>query len=78
VTENAELRETRRCDECGTDYFAAASQMVSLCPECAHWLYGYARCAHDFGPGRCSRCGWDGSASAYVRGLQAQAPEGSL
>jgi hypothetical protein len=30
--------EIRCCDECGSDYFAAASQMFELCPECARWL----------------------------------------
>lgn len=47
--------------------------MASLCPECAHWLYGYPNCAHDFivGPGKryCRRCGWDCSRSDHVREL---------
>ena len=60
--------EVRCCDECGSHYFAAASQMSRLCPECAHWLYGYPRCAHSFAGSTCSWCGWDGSASEYVRG----------
>lgn len=64
--------QTRCCDECGSDYLAAASQMASLCPECAHWLYGYPRCAHEVRQGRCSKCGWDGSVSAYLRGLRAR------
>ena len=67
--------EMRCCDECGSDYFAAASQMAQLCPECAHWLYGYPRCQHLFASGRCSRCGWDGSVSAYLRKLQSQPAE---
>ncbi len=65
--------QTKCCDECGSDYLAAASQMSHLCPECAHWLYGYPRCGHEFAEGRCSKCGWDGSVSAYLRTLQAQA-----
>lgn len=63
------------CDECGSDYFASASSMSQLCPECSHWLYGYPRCPHEFTEGRCSKCGWDGSVSDYVRGLRAQRSE---
>ena len=47
--------------------------MSALCPECAHWLYGYPPCEHVFEASdagkRCTRCGWDGSQSAYVRKL---------
>lgn len=67
-----EHRPTKRCDECGSDYFGAQSPMAQLCPECSHWLYGYPRCPHEFAGGRCSKCGWDGSVSEYVRGIQAQ------
>lgn len=65
--------EIRCCDECGSDYFAAASRMARLCSECAHWLYGYPRCDHQFAGQRCAKCGWDGSVSAYLRTLQAEA-----
>jgi NMD protein affecting ribosome stability and mRNA decay len=65
----------RCCDECGSDYIAAASQMSRMCPECAHWLYAYPRCPHEFELGRCSRCGWDGSVSAYLRSLHAERGE---
>ncbi len=71
----AERSETKCCDECGSDYFAHTSQMLWLCPECAHWLYGYPPCAHEFVQGRCSKCGWDGAVSAYLRKLQAQSGE---
>ena len=59
---------TRRCDECGGGYLAASSKMASLCPECAHRLYGYPPCAHEMADGRCTKCGWDGSTSAYLAG----------
>jgi NMD protein affecting ribosome stability and mRNA decay len=59
-------RESRRCDECGSDYFADASRMASLCPECAHHLYGYPACPHAFADRRCLKCGWDGTRSAYI------------
>jgi hypothetical protein len=71
----AEQPDSRCCDECGSDYLAAASQMSSLCPECAHRLYGYTRCDHTFVGGRCSRCGWDGSVSEYLRRPQSQPAE---
>jgi predicted RNA-binding Zn-ribbon protein involved in translation (DUF1610 family) len=67
--------QTKCCDECGSDYFADSSPMSQLCPECSHWLYGYALCVHKFTEGRCSKCGWDGSVSSYLRGLQAQLDE---
>jgi hypothetical protein len=61
------------CDECDSTYNAETSAMAALCPECAHWLYGYASCEHVFeatdAGRRCTRCGWDGSRSAYIRKL---------
>jgi hypothetical protein len=71
VEENVH-RRSHRCDECGSDYFTASSQMSHLCPECSHWMYGYPACPHAFVDGRCSLCGWDGSVSPYLRKLQAQ------
>ena len=71
----AEQPATRCCDECGSDYIATTSQMSQLCLECAHWLYGYPPCGHEFAGGRCLRCGWDGSVSAYLRKLQSQPAE---
>jgi len=72
---DAEHRENKICDECGSDYLTATPAMSRLCSECAHWLYGYLRCDHEFVQQRCSKCGWDGSVSAYIRGLQAQQAE---
>ncbi len=57
------------CNECGSEYRLETSQMAALCPECAHWLYGYPNCDHLFQSGRCVRCGWDGSRSRFVRSL---------
>jgi hypothetical protein len=56
------IREIRCCDECGCNYVAATSQMYKLCPECAHHLYGYPGCEHEFDDGQCSKCRWDGIA----------------
>ena len=58
------------CDECGSAYAAAASVMAGLCPECAHHLYGCPACEHQMVAGRCTKCGWDGSVSAYVASLK--------
>lgn len=60
---------TRTCDECGSTYLASSSQMASLCPECAHILYGYPNCAHIFRAGKCVKCLWDGSRSEYIRSM---------
>lgn len=56
-----------RCDECGSRFIASASRMAGLCAECAHRLYGYPACEHDFADGRCARCGWDGSVSDFLK-----------
>ena len=54
-------RSTATCDECGSLFFADASRMDGLCPECAHLLYGDEACAHSFG---CNRgLPWAGSLS---------------
>ncbi len=58
------------CEECSSQFFSAKSEMMSLCPECAHYLYGYENCEHKFDYGRCTRCYWDGSSSAYVAKLK--------
>ncbi|MGD2134311.1 MAG: hypothetical protein PVI23_16090 [Maricaulaceae bacterium] len=55
------------CDECGSGFIRAASPMTGLCAECAHQLYGHSPCAHAFENGRCSKCGWDGSTSDYLK-----------
>jgi predicted RNA-binding Zn-ribbon protein involved in translation (DUF1610 family) len=62
--------DTPRCDECGSPFHRHKSPMAGLCPECAHWLYGYANCLHDMVDGRCRRCGWDGSVSVYIANLK--------
>lgn len=54
------------CDECGGDYFTASSLMWQLCPECAHYLYGYPLCEHTFVDQKCSKCGWSGTRSKYI------------
>jgi hypothetical protein len=54
------------CDECGGDYLTASSQMWQLCPECAHYLYGYPLCDHVFVESHCSKCGWSGTRSDYI------------
>ena len=59
-------REMLCCDECCGDYFAGSSQMLQLCPECAHYLYGYPLCNHLFVDQRCTKCGWNGSRSKYI------------
>ncbi|HEY9827332.1 MAG TPA: hypothetical protein V6D19_17980 [Stenomitos sp.] len=60
-----------RCDECGSQFRAQTSSMRSLCPECAHILYGYPNCRHEFTAGCCKFCGWDGSTSEYLQRLKA-------
>jgi hypothetical protein len=60
-------REVKRCDECRSDYFADSAKIGHLCPECAHHLYGYPTCAHNFLADRCVSCGWDGSRSTFVK-----------
>lgn len=64
-------RLNRQCEECGSSYWAASRSMVSLCPECAHQLYGYPACTHRMVAGRCQTCGWDGSVSDYVASIKA-------
>ena len=64
----------RTCDECGSAYLTSASQMASLCPECAHILYGYPYCEHVFRDGECVKCLWNGSRSEYLRLLLEEKP----
>lgn len=66
-------RERLNCDECRSGYFATASMMGNLCPECAHWIYGYTNCAHAFvDGGHCVKCGWDKSTSPFIERLKAR------
>ena len=64
------MAELAICDECGSLFFKGSSQMMGLCPECAHVLYGYPNCDHHFQDGRCVNCYWDGSESAYIKSLK--------
>lgn len=64
---------TAICDECRSSYVARMSQMDQLCPECAHWLYGYPLCEHSFTDDRCAKCGWDGSRTKFINALIEQA-----
>lgn len=61
---------TKNCIECGSLYYIKASIMEMLCPECAHYFYGYDNCKHQFENGRCKICYWDGSTSEYVKKLK--------
>ena len=65
-------KELAVCDECGSLFFKGSSQMMGLCPECAHILYGYPNCDHHFQDGRCVNCYWDGSESVYIKKLNQQ------
>ena len=62
--------ETAVCCECGSIFRKSSSKMKELCPECASVLYGYESCTHVFRDGRCIRCLWDGSRSAFIRKLR--------
>lgn len=77
ISERPQLQETpelepaaKTCEECGSPFFAPASRMDGLCPECSHHTYGYPNCEHDFSENTCSKCGWDGSVSAFVKSLK--------
>ncbi len=58
------------CDECGSSYYKESSEMLSLCPECSHYLYDYELCKHKFNDGRCIKCYWDGSTTEYIESLK--------
>lgn len=62
------------CDECGSLFLGSATKMDGLCAECAHQLYGYPACIHDITKGRCAKCGWDGSVSAFLAGGTDETP----
>lgn len=63
-------RDINLCDECSSEYFADSSEMMSLCPDCSHYLYGYDNCQHDIKNGRCIKCYWNGKSSEYIKGLK--------
>ena len=60
-------QEKTVCVECESDYFKNSSEMAELCPNCAHELYGYANCEHKFDNGNCTKCGWNGKTSEYLK-----------
>jgi len=55
------------CSECDSEYFTNSSEMTNLCPECAHKIYGYQNCDHEFKGGSCIKCFWNGKQSAYLK-----------
>lgn len=58
------------CDECGSGFLISESKMRSLCPECAHWLYGYENCDHVFKHSICTKCLWNGNSSKYIENIK--------
>gem|GEM_PF-652655 len=67
---NNQPRNINTCDECISEYYPDTSQMTNLCPECAHVLYGYENCEHEFANERCIKCFWNGKASDYIKDLK--------
>ncbi|MEE5991687.1 MAG: hypothetical protein V3G42_00425 [Oscillospiraceae bacterium] len=63
-------KEISICDECGSEFYKETSDMMGLCPECAHILYGYPNCGHVFQNGRCVKCYWNGKESEYIHMLK--------
>lgn len=57
------------CIECESLYYADSSKMSELCPECAHVIYGYEPCLHEFEEGKCIKCFFDGSKSDFIKKL---------
>ena len=64
------LMETKECDECGSLYYKDKSEMMSLCPECSHYLYNYPNCEHKTVDRRCTKCYWDGSESEFIKSMK--------
>ena len=60
-------REKIICVECESDYFEGSSKMTELCPDCAHKLYGHPNCEHKFEKGNCTKCGWNGQTSQFLK-----------
>jgi RNAse (barnase) inhibitor barstar len=63
-------RQINQCLECDSEYYADSSKMLGLCPECSHHIYGYKNCEHVFEKGRCVKCCWDGSSTAFIEELK--------
>ena len=70
MTDNYKQKELVICDECGSEFLKGSSYMMNLCPECAHYLYGYPNCDHIFKNGKCIYCYWDRSESDYIKWLK--------
>lgn len=62
--------EIKSCEECKSDYFSKSSEMLHLCPECSHILYGYENCNHVFQNNRCINCYWNGNTTKYLEKLK--------
>jgi predicted RNA-binding Zn-ribbon protein involved in translation (DUF1610 family) len=62
--------ETKKCEECNSDYFISTSKMSNLCPECSHQLYNYENCSHIFQNNRCIKCHWNGNTTEFIRILK--------
>ena len=60
-------REKIICTECESEYFKDSSEMKDLCPDCAHKLYEYPNCKHEFEKGNCMNCGWNGKTSEFLK-----------
>lgn len=63
-------KEIKGCNECESEYYADTSKMKHLCPNCSHFLYGYANCDHRMEHGRCTKCYWNGNTTEYIKGLK--------
>ncbi len=63
-------RETKTCDECESEYYSDTSIMISLCPDCSHFLYGHENCEHEFENSRCTKCHWNGKTSKYITNIK--------
>lgn len=59
--------ELNNCDECESEYYKESSEMIGLCPDCSHKLYGFPNCEHKFENGKCVKCGWNGMTSEYLK-----------
>ena len=64
------ITQISTCGECGSDFYMHSSKVESLCPECAHAIYGYKNCEHQFENGRCTKCYWNGESSDYIKSLK--------
>ena len=60
-------QEENICAECQSEYFKNSSEMAGLCPNCAHKLYGYPNCKHEFESEKCTKCGWNGRTSQFLK-----------